>query len=113
MRARSRRIGRGRRALLTFPLPPGDFDGRLTGPGFDLGTPQDGPSGAIGDPFVALGLALANAPSGLEIDLGGALLFPVTEHVSHAGVSHAFVVHVAWRPRPRAARSASPGSCCK
>jgi len=92
------------RALLTLPLPPGDFDGRLTGPGFDLGTPQDGDPGAIGDPFVALGLALAHEPSGLEIDLGGALLFPVTEQVSHAGVSNAFVVHVAWRPHARAAR---------
>jgi hypothetical protein len=30
------------RALLTLPRPPGDFDYRLTGPGFDLGTPQDG-----------------------------------------------------------------------
>jgi hypothetical protein len=92
------------RALLAYPLPPGDFDGRLTGPGFDLGTPEDGTPGVIGDPFVALGLALAHVPSGLEIDLGGALLFAVTEHVSHAGVGNAFVVHVAWRPHTRAPR---------
>jgi len=86
------------RALVTFPLPPGDFDYRLTGPGFDLGTPQDGTTGAIGDSFVALGLALAHVPSGLEIDLGGALLFAATEHLSHPGVDRAFVVHVTWRP---------------
>jgi len=90
------------RALLTFPLPPGDFDGRLTGPGFDLGTPEDGKALEFGDPFVSLGLALAHVPTGLEIDLGGALLFAATERVSHAGVDHAFVVHVAWRPRGHA-----------
>ena len=89
------------RALVTFPQPPGDFDYRLTGPGFDLGTPQDGTTGAIGDPFVALGLALAHVPSGLEIDLGGALLFAATEHVTHPGVDRAFVAHVTWRPRAR------------
>lgn len=90
------------RALLAFPLPPGDMDGRLTGPGFDLGTPEDGTPDKIGDPFVALGLALAHLPSGLEIDLGGALLFSATEHVSHAGVDRAFVMHIAWRPHGRA-----------
>jgi len=89
------------RALVTFPLPPGDFDYRLTGPGFDLRTPQDGTTGAIGDSFVALGLALAHVPSGLEIDVGGALLFAATERMSHPGVDRAFVVHVTWRPRAR------------
>jgi len=93
------------RALLTFPRPPGDFDYRLTGPGFDLRTPQDGTTGVIGDSFVALGLALAHVPSGLEIDLGGALLFAATEQMSHPGVDRAFVVHVAWRPRSRPRRA--------
>jgi hypothetical protein len=92
------------RALLTHPLPPGGFEGRLTGPGFDLGTPEDGTTGAFGDGFLALGLAFANAPSGLEIDVGGALLFAVTEHMSHPGVGDAFVVHVAWRPRAHLAQ---------
>ena len=91
------------RALLTHPMPNGGFEGRLTGPGFDLGTPEDGTTGAFGDGFLSLGLALTNARSGLEIDLGGALLFAVTEHKSHPGVGDAYLLHVAWRPRARAA----------
>jgi hypothetical protein len=90
------------RASLTYPLPDGDFDGRLTGPGFDLGTPEDGAPLAFGDPFVTLGLALGHVPSGLEIDLGGTVLFAAAEHVSHDGVDKALVVHVAWRPHAHA-----------
>ena len=85
-------------------LTPGDLDGRLTGPGFDLATPQDGDPLAIGDPYVAAGLALAHAPSGFEIDLGSTLWFPHAEHVSHAGVDEAVVLHVAWRRRSASAR---------
>ena len=69
-----------------------------------LGRPELAALAAPFAVFVALGLALAHVPSGLEIDLGGALLFAATEHVSHAGVDRAFVVHVAWRPRERAAQ---------
>jgi hypothetical protein len=85
------------RFQLTYPLPPGDLDRRLTGPGFDLGTPEHGDPIPIGDPYVAAALALAHEPSGLEIDLGSTLFFPLAEHVSHAGVDEAFVLHVAWR----------------
>jgi hypothetical protein len=85
------------RAMLVQPLPPGDFDARLTGPGFDLSTPRDGAAREIGDPFLSVGAALAHLPSGLEIDLGSTLFFPSAEHVSHAGVDRAYVVHVAWR----------------
>ena len=89
------------RAMLMHPLPPGDLDTRLTGPGFDLATPGDGTALEFGDPFVSLGVALAHLPSGLEIDLGSTAFFPSAEHVSHAGVDRAYVVHVAWRRRPR------------
>jgi hypothetical protein len=85
------------RALIVHPLPPGDFDARLIGPGFDLATPGDGHPLEFGDPFITLSLAFAHLPSGLELDLGGSLLFPAAEHVSHAGVDRAFVVHLAWR----------------
>jgi hypothetical protein len=88
------------RALIVHPLPDGDFDGRLTGPGFDLATPADGHPLAFGDPFIALSLAFAHLPSGLELDLGGSLVFPAAERVSHAGVERAFVVHLAWRGNP-------------
>lgn len=81
-----------------YPVPPGDLDVRLTGPGFDLATPEHGDPIPIGDPYVGAGLALAHEPSGFEIDLGSTLWFPHAEHVSHAGVDEAVVLHVAWRP---------------
>jgi len=92
------------RVQLAYPLPPGDLDGRITGPGFDLSTPQDGDPLAIGDPYIGAGLALAHEPSGFEVDLGGTLWFPHAEHVSHAGVDDAVVLHVAWRRHSAAAR---------
>ena len=85
-----------------YPLPPGDLDTRLTGPGFDLATPEHGEPIPIGDPYIAAGLAFAHEPSGFEIDLGSTLFFPLAEHVSHAGVDKAVVLHVAWRRRPLA-----------
>jgi len=85
------------RAMLIYPLPPGDLDTRLTGPDFDLATPEDGHPLELGDPFIALGLAFSHLPSGLEFDVGATVFFQAAEHVSHAGVDHAFLVHLAWR----------------
>jgi hypothetical protein len=85
------------RALLAMPLPPADFDARLTGPGFDVSTRPYGSPVKFGDPFATFGLALMHRPSGFEIDVGGMLFFPVAEHVSHPGVDHAVLTHVAWR----------------
>jgi len=82
------------RARFIYPLPPGDMDVRLTGPGFDV-TAEDPID--VGDPYVAVGLALSHAPSGVEVDLGSMLFYPLAERVSHAGVDNAFVLHVAWR----------------
>ena len=81
------------RAQFLVPLPPGDMDVRVTGPGFDV---MEDPI-RVGDPYVAAGLALSHAPSGFEIDLGSMLFFPLAEHVSHPGVDSAYLVHVAWR----------------
>ncbi len=89
------------RALLAYPLPPADFKVRLTGPGFERQSPADGPGFEIGDPFIALGLALAHRPSGLEIDIGETLLFPALEHQSHPGVGRVWLIHFAWRQRGR------------
>ena len=82
------------RAQFLYPLPPGDMNVRLTGPGFDV---MSGDPLNVGDPYVAAGLALSHAPSGFEVDLGSMLFFPVAERVSHPGVDQAFVLHVAWR----------------
>jgi hypothetical protein len=83
------------RALAVFPLPKGEFTGRVTGPGFDLGT-ESGSGPQIGDPFVALGLELLHRPTGLGIDLGGAVYFAGAEGIVHKGVSRALTLQVAW-----------------
>jgi len=91
------------RFSFAYPLPPGDLDSRLTGPGFDLATPEHGDPIAIGDPYAAAGLAFAHEPSGFEVDLGSMLWFPLAEQVSHAGVDKAVMLHVAWRRASRPA----------
>ncbi|HET8696282.1 MAG TPA: hypothetical protein VFO94_02275, partial [Gammaproteobacteria bacterium] len=73
------------RALFAMPLPPADFDARLTGPGFDVSTRPYGSVVKFGDPFATFGLALLHRPSGFEIDVGGMLFYGVAEHVSHPG----------------------------
>ena len=75
-----------------FPLPVGDFDARLNGPGFDVsGTPAK-----IGDPVLGGGAGLLHLRSGLELDLGVTLLYPLVEHVSHPGVDRAWTVQLGW-----------------
>ena len=83
------------------PLPPGDFDALLTGPGFDLSTARgDGNPGKVGDVFIGVSAGLIHLRSGLEIDLGTTLLYPLLEKASHPGVSKSLMVQVAWH-RPR------------
>lgn len=83
------------------PLPPGDFDGRLTGPGFDLSSTRagEGKPGKIGDAFAGFSAGLLHRRSGLEIDLGGTLFYPVLEKLSHPGVDRALLIQIAWHGR--------------
>ena len=88
----------GERFLLTprlgaaVPLPAGDFDARLVGPGFDVtGTPAK-----IGDPVLGAAAGVLHRRSGLELDLGVTLAFPLVEHVSHPGVDRAWTAQLAW-----------------
>jgi hypothetical protein len=79
------------------PLPPADFDARLTGPGFDLSTARgEGEPGKIGDAFLGVSAGLIHLRSGLEIDLGGSLFYPLFEKLSHPGVDRAYSVQIAW-----------------
>jgi hypothetical protein len=92
------RVSIAPRILAAAPLPKGDFTGRITGPGFDLGG-KDATSGRstnIGDPFVALGLEILHRPSGLGVDLGGAAYFAGAEGIVHKGVSRALMLQIAW-----------------
>src|SRR5882672_2863845 len=65
----SRRWDWSPRALFAMPVPAGDFDARLLGPGVDVSTRAGGSPLKIGDGFATFGLALTHRPSGLEIDL--------------------------------------------
>lgn len=88
------------RVLAGAPLPAGGFDGRLVGPGFDQSSREaGGRPGKIGDGFVALSVGLVYLPSGVEVDLGGALAYPQFERLTHDGVSRSLLVAVAWRGR--------------
>jgi hypothetical protein len=79
------------------PLPPSDFDARLTGPGFDLSTARgEGKPGRIGDAFVGASAGLIHLRSGLEIDLGSTLFFPILEKASHPGVNGSILLQIAW-----------------
>ncbi len=86
------------RVLAAAPLPKGDFTGRITGPGFDLGgkNATSGRGTNIGDPFVALGLEILHRPSGLGVDLGGAAYFAGGEGIVHKGVSRALTLQIVW-----------------
>jgi hypothetical protein len=89
------------RATFLLPEPAGDFRSHLTGPDFDIASPS-GSAIQIGDGFFTAGLALEHRPTGIEIDLGGMLLFATaTERLSHPGVERAEVLHVTWRHRSR------------
>jgi hypothetical protein len=82
------------------PLPPGDFGVRLTGPGFDLSTERgEGHPGQIGDAFLGVSAGLIHLRSGLEVDLGSTLFFPVLEAGSHPGVNEAYLLQLAWHRR--------------
>jgi hypothetical protein len=87
------------RVIAGVPLPKGDFDGRLTGPGFTAGGSDDPTSrpGAIGDVFMGLGMEIEHLRTGLSLDLGGSLAFPLVEKLTHEGVGKAIVVQLTWR----------------
>ena len=81
------------------PLPSGDFHRRITGPGFDLSSEgPGGKPGRIGDGFGSFGLGLLHRGSGLEIDLGSALSYPLFERTTHPGLDQAYLVTIAWHP---------------
>lgn len=81
------------------PYPKGDFNGRLTGPGFTAGGGDDPTRspGAIGDGFFGFGAEIEHVRSGLSLDLGGTLAFPLVEKLTHEGVSQAISVQITWR----------------
>lgn len=88
------------RAQLGVPLPAGELDNRMTGPGFDLSTASTGAeSGKIGDGFFTLGVGLRDHVTGLEVDLGATLAFPLIQGWTHPGIDRAWLLSVTWYGR--------------
>ena len=88
------------RAQLGVPLPPGELDNRMTGPGFDLSTSATGAeSGKIGDGFFTLGAGLRDRVTGLEVDLGATVAFPLIQGWTHPGIDRAWLLSVTWYGR--------------
>jgi hypothetical protein len=88
------------RAQLGVPLPSGDFANRMTGPDFDLSTDSTGAQpGKIGDGFFTLGAGLRDRVTGLEIDLGATLAFPLIQAWTHPGIDRAWLLSVTWYGR--------------
>jgi hypothetical protein len=87
------------RVIAGGPLPKGDFNGRLTGPGFTAGGAGDPTNrpGAIGDMFIGFGLEVEHLRSGLSLDVGGSLAYPLIEKITHEGIGKAVTVQLTWR----------------
>jgi hypothetical protein len=88
------------RVTAAVPNPKSGFDGRLTGPGFDLrgDTASAGHGKHMGDPYVGFGLELEHRPTGLAIDLGATLWNAGAETVIHHGIDRPVLLTVAWHP---------------
>ena len=83
------------------PGSVGDIDGRITGPGFDLSSQDPGGTpGDIGDNFLSLGVSLRHRPSGIEVDIGSTLSYPLFESETRPGIHRALLLLVTWSPRP-------------
>ncbi len=83
--------------MIGAPLGPGEFTTGLTGPGFDVTTASSGASpGHIGDAFLSLGMGLRDPVTGLEFDLGAALLFPIYQRYIHEGINNSLLLSVSW-----------------
>ena len=80
------------------PVPEGDLDGRLTGPGYDRSSRDPGGRPAqLGDGFATVNVGLLHRRSGLEVDLGGVWAFPLFQRWTHDRVDRALLVHLTWR----------------
>lgn len=88
------------RLMAGAPLPSGDFEGRISGPGFDRSSRDaGGKPGEIGDGFVTASAGLLHRPTGIEFDLGAAIAYPLFEKYTHDGVNQSLLLSVSWHPR--------------
>jgi len=82
--------------LLAMPLPRRGFQGRITGPGFDLSgdTTSAGHGNVFGDFSLTLGLDVTYEPWGLTLDLGALATQALVESVVHKGIDRNWVISV-------------------
>ena len=91
-----RHAGLGRAALAAEQ----DFEGRISGPGFDRSSRDaGGKPGEIGDGFVTASAGLLHRPTGIEFDLGAAIAYPLFEKYTHDGVDQSLLLSISWHPR--------------
>jgi len=90
------------RAVFGLPLPPGRFESRMSGPGFEAdGSSPGAHAGRVGDMFLALNVGLRDRVSGVEYDLGALWAYGAFERVSHEGVRKGVLFSILWRrPTP-------------
>ncbi len=86
------------RIAVGVPLPSGNMNTRMTGPGFDF---TDDSSGGdkihIGDGYLVAGLGVYDQNTHLEFEFGTDITFPVLERLTHEGVSRGVLLSVTWR----------------
>jgi hypothetical protein len=82
--------------LLAMPLPRRGFQGRITGPGFDLSgdTASAGHGKVFGDFSLTLGLDATYKPWGLTVDLGSLVTQALLEPFIHKGIDQNWVISV-------------------
>lgn len=81
-------------ALLAIPLPRRGFQGRITGPGFDLSgdVGSAGHGKRFGDLSVTLGLDGTYKPWGLTFDFGSLVTQALLESVIHKGIDQNWLI---------------------
>ena len=81
-------------ALLALPVPRRGFQGRITGPGFDLSgdTATAGNGKHFGDLSKTFGLGVTYKPWGLTLDLGSFVSQALLERVAHKGIDQNWLI---------------------
>jgi len=82
---------------VVMPLPRRGFEGRITGPGFDIaGSTADRGNTPFGDPSLTFGFNVTYVPWHLTIDLGSTITQALLESKIHEGVNRNLMLVASW-----------------
>lgn len=86
-------------ALFAIPFPRRGIQGRITGPGFDLGgdTAKIGNGKHFGDVSLTFGLDITYRPWGLTVDIGSIVSQALLERVAHKGIGSNWLISASMR----------------